>query len=241
MGEHDWLERGHGGGEGLQPLIKGSSGRALDRVSIRSVLRGTTPPRTPRRRTKALVGWLLYCATAVGGTAAAFTVRDTLFPALGAPTQRGVWATSNVDTTVSVQHGSTTTVSRDVVILEAAMQREIVESASQSSIDAATVTTAPAAEQAPDGSVDGRDPASNRGPGGTVAVTDEGPASGPEPGTTIDEHPTDTSTPPTLGEPTPPSTPDPTVTTTTVQGDGGKGKGGGGGGGGDGGRTTTLP
>jgi hypothetical protein len=190
----------------------------------------------------------LYCATAVGGTAAAFTVRDTLFPALGAPTKRGVWATSNVDTTVSAQqHGSTTTMSRDVVILEAAMQQEIVESASQSSIDAATVTTAPVAEQAPNSSVDDRVPGSNRGPGGIVAGTDEGPASGPGPGTTIDQHPTDTSTPPTnpptLGEPAPPSTPDPTVTTTTVQGDGGKGKGGGGGGGGggDGGRTTTLP
>lgn len=241
VGEDDWLERGHGGGEGLQPLIKGSSGRAADRVSIRSVLRGTTPPRTPRRRTKALVGWLLYCATAVGGTAAAFTVRDTLFPALGAPTKRGVWATSNVDTTVSVQHGSTTTMSRDVVVLEAAMQQEIVESASQSSIDAATVPTAPADEQAPNSSID-RDPGGNRGPAGTVAVTDEGPASGPGPGTTIDEHPTDTSTPPTLGEPTPPTTADPNVTTITGDVSGkGKGGGGGGGGGGDGGPTTTLP
>jgi hypothetical protein len=162
-----------------------------------------------------------------------------------------VWATANVDTTISVQRGPTTTMNRDVVILEAAMQQEIVESASRSSIDAATVTTAPAAEQATNTSVDGRDPGSNRGPAGTVAITDEGPASGPGPGTTIAEHPTDTSTPPTLGEPppptlgepTPPSTPDPTVPTTTVQGDGGKGKGkgGGGGGGGDGGRTTTLP
>jgi hypothetical protein len=118
MGEDDWLERGHGGGEGLKPLIKDSSDRAPDRVSIRGVLRGTTPPPKPRRRTKALVGWLLYCATAVGGTAAAFTVRDTLFPSLGAPTKRGVWATSNVDTTlVPLQHGSTTSMSRDAVVI----------------------------------------------------------------------------------------------------------------------------
>ena len=58
----EWLEHGHGGGEGLQPMIKGSTARAADRVSIRSVLRGSdgAPPRATRRRTKALVGWLLY-------------------------------------------------------------------------------------------------------------------------------------------------------------------------------------
>ena len=127
--------------------------------------------------------------------------------------------------------------SRDVVILEAAMQQEIVESASQSSIDAATVTAAPAAEQAPNSSIDDRVPGSNRAPGGTVAVTDEGPAGGPAPGTTVDEHPTDTSTPPTLGEPTPPSTADPNVTTTTD----GSGKGNGGGDGKGGGDHSTLP
>src|SRR3954452_14084832 len=89
VGDEDWLERGHGGGESLQPLIKGSSDRATDRVSVRAVLLGASAAlyRRPRRRTKALVGWLLYCATAVGGTAAAFTVRDTLFPSLRARTK----------------------------------------------------------------------------------------------------------------------------------------------------------
>lgn len=242
MGEDDWLERGHGGGEGLKPLIKGSSDRAPDRVSIRGVLRGTTPPPKPRRRTKALVGWLLYCATAVGGTAAAFTVRDTLFPSLGAPTKRGVWATSNVDTTLTpLQHGSTTSMSRDAVVLEAAMQEEIIEGTPTSSVDAATVPTEPAAEHGPITSVDNLDPARGKGPS-TVTIVDEGPASGPGPGTTIDEHPSDTSPPTTIGEPTSPLTPDPSVTTTTVDPDpSGKGGGGGGGKGKGGGDHTTLP
>jgi hypothetical protein len=66
-------------------MIKGSSTRGADRVSVRAVLRGVpaAAQRPPRRRTKALVGWLIYCGVAIGGTAAAFTVRDTLFPALG--------------------------------------------------------------------------------------------------------------------------------------------------------------
>src|SRR3954469_10583543 len=93
VGDEDWLERGHGGGESLRPLIKGSPDRAADRVSVRAVLLGASAAakRPPRRRTKALVGWLLYCSTAVGGTAAAFTVRDTLFPSLGAPTEAAIW------------------------------------------------------------------------------------------------------------------------------------------------------
>ena len=81
-------------------MIKGSSSRAVDRVSIRSVLRGTDSAEAAncrRRRNKALVGWLLYCATAVGGTAAAFTVRETLFPSLGAPTNKGVVGQSGHD------------------------------------------------------------------------------------------------------------------------------------------------
>jgi hypothetical protein len=186
-----------------------------------------------------LVGWLLYCATAVGGTAAAFTVRDTLFPSLGAPTKRGVWATSNVDTTlVPLQHGSTTSMSRDAVVLEAAMQEEIIEGTPTSSVDAATVPTAPA-EHGPITSVDNLDPARGKGPS-TVTIVDEGPASGPGPGTTIDEHPSDTSPPTTIGEPTSPLTPDPGVTTTTVDPDP-SGKGGGGGKGKGGGDHTTLP
>jgi hypothetical protein len=71
-------------------MIKGSSAAGA-RASIRQTLRGgdaSTGRRRVRRRTKALVGWMLYCLTAVGGTAAAWTVRETLFPALGAPTQR---------------------------------------------------------------------------------------------------------------------------------------------------------
>ena len=75
-------------------MIKGSSTRGADRVSVRAVLRGVpaAAQRPPRRRTKALVGWLIYCGVAVGGTAAAFTVHDALFPALGsAPTPNKVW------------------------------------------------------------------------------------------------------------------------------------------------------
>ncbi len=108
VGDQDWLDKGHGAGEGLQPMIKRSAPHAFDRVSIRSVLRGTDAPK-PRnsRRNKALVGWLLYCATAVGGTAAAFTVRDTLFPSLGAPTDNRVWP--NPDTTLTTEHGSAST------------------------------------------------------------------------------------------------------------------------------------
>src|SRR4249920_1226193 len=106
MGEHDWLERGHGGGEGLQPMIKGSAAVVAARASIRSVLRGTDVPmsrrRPTRRRTKALVGWMLYCFTAVGGTAAAFTVRDTLFPSLGdSPSAQPLWGDKPVESTPS--------------------------------------------------------------------------------------------------------------------------------------------
>jgi len=81
-------------------MINASADRASDRVSVRDVLRGaqTAVKRPPRRRTKALVGWLLYCVTAVGGTAAALSVHDTLFPTLGGSTQTGpltgVWKSS---------------------------------------------------------------------------------------------------------------------------------------------------
>lgn len=102
MGEQDWLETGHGAGDGLQPLVKGPVA-AAGRVSIRQVLRGTdapvTPRRRPRRRTKALVGWLVYSMTAVGGTAAAWTVRETLFPSLGAPPAPQLWGETNPVTT----------------------------------------------------------------------------------------------------------------------------------------------
>jgi hypothetical protein len=238
VGEHDWLDRGHGGGEGLQPLIKGSSGRGSDRVSIRGVLRGITPTRKPRRRAKALIGWLLYCATAVGGTAAAFTVRDTLFPSLGAPTNRSVWASSNVDNTLWTEHGSSTSLSSETRILEAAVMEEIVQGQPSSSTDeaaaaaAVTVPTAYVAAQKPNTTVDNRDPGTDRRPG-TVDIVDQAPATGPGPGTTVDGKPTDTSTPSTVGEPTSTSTSDPGVTTTSVaDGDGSgrhknKGKGGG--------------
>ncbi len=239
MGENDWLERGHGGGEGLRPLIKGSADGAADRVSIRSVLRGTTPPRKPRVRTKALIGWLLYCATAVGGTAAAFTVRDTLFPALGAPTERGVWASANVDSTRTIEQASTSTIDTDTAFLEAAVLKAIVEDAPESSINAGTVPETTVADQGPNTSVDNGAPGPHREPG-TVVIVDEGPSGGP--GSTVDAQPTDTSTPPTVAEPTVPSTstPDPTATTTSMPSSDASGHGGGGDGGSGGGHTT-LP
>ncbi len=189
MGDQDWLERGHGSGAGLQPMIKGSSGRVGDRVSIRSVLRGADAPRRTRRRTKALVGWLLYCCTAVGGTAGAWTVRETLFPSLGAPTTRSVWENPRVDTPVTTEHGSRSTESTEG--LETAAIETVVDTTQPSITDQTAPSDSSSGEVpgipvADNGSGSGKTPAT-----GTTIAAD--PSSDPGPGTTIADDPSDTS------------------------------------------------
>jgi hypothetical protein len=230
VGDKDWLEEGHGGGEGLQSMIKGTSSPAGDRVSIRNVLRGSehAPPRPTRRRTKAMVGWLLYCCTAVGGTAAAFTVRETLFPSLGSPTKPALWITSKIDSTLSTEHGSTSTAHADTTVVVSTTIATTV-SAPSSSVEAQTVPSASAQIQGP-GPENTTD---TRGPGGgapqTGTTVDDNPSSGPGPGTTADTHPTDSSTP---GSATSPPTSDDTTAsepeTEDSSGGGNSGKGGGG-------------
>jgi cytoskeletal protein RodZ len=238
VGEQDWLDTGHGGGEGLRPMIKGSSRDVPDRAPIRSVLRGADSARSPKRRkrNKALVGWLLYCATAVGGTAAAFTVRDTLFPQLDGPTRKAVWVSSNVDPTSTAAHGSSTsegasTTAKDVTTTIVAT----TVGAPALALEAQTVPTV--SNQGPSNSVNNRGPAGGAVPatGTTVAATD--PPQGPGPGTTIADDKGrggDTSTasspssaPPASADVTSASAP-PTSSDGTSPGHG-KGKGGGGG------------
>ena len=240
VGDQEWLEKGHGGGEGLRSMIKDSTVRAAERVSIRSVLRGSdgSAPRASRRRTRALVGWLLYCCTAVGGTAAAFTVRDTLFPSLGAPTKAAIWA-SSVDSTLSTEHGSSSTEGKESR-LESITVPATTASTLASSIEDQTVPASSASSEGPGSSVDNRGPGSDGPATGTTVV---GPSSGPGPGTTVDDHPTETSTPgsvstPTSADATPTSASTPAPSATDA---GQNGKGGGGGGGSPGGPPTSTP
>jgi hypothetical protein len=245
VGDQDWLDKGHGGGEGLQPMIKGSTRRVADRVSIRSVLRGdVAKPRKSRRRTKALVGWLLYCCTAVGGTAAAFTVRDTLFPSLGAPTKSALWASGKPDTTPTTEHGSTSTAGSVTAAAEITVPTTTATSPAPS-VEAPTVPSVSAAGQGPSNTVDNHGPTNATVPQTGTTVGDN-PSAGPGPGTTVDDHGTDPSTPssastPPSGQdptPTPASTPIDPTGSSTPGGQNGKGNGGGGGGdsgGGDGG------
>ncbi len=222
MGEQDWLEQGHGSGAGLQPMIKGSIRRTGERASIRSVLRGSdAPPRRSRRRTKAMVGWLLYCCTAVGGSAAAWTVRETLFPSLGAPTTRSVWENPRVDTTVTTEQASASTESS---VALAALAVDTVAT-TQATVDAQPVPSASPSTNAVDNSGSGKAPTT----GTTLA---ENPSSGPGPGTTVDDHSTDTSTPDSpSGADTSTSSPNSGPSTSNLDGDSsGKGKGASGGG-----------
>src|SRR3954453_9294205 len=240
VGNEDWLERGHGGGESLRPLIKSSSDRAADRVSVRAVLRGATAAakRPPRRRTKALVGWLLYCATAVGGTAAAFTVRDTLFPSLGAPTQAGTWLNTQTRPDETIEHNSPPPPRTDAVA--GAVLVEADPSVTASSVDDQAVSSS--SDQGPGSSIDNhRAPTTRSGPG-TGTTVHVNPSSGPAPGTTVDgddpEETPHTGTTPHDNDPvtTVTTTADPSVPTTTDPDHKGKGGGGGdSGGGGDGG------
>jgi len=224
-------------------MIKGSSGKGADRVSVRAVLRGVpaAAKRPPRRRTKALVGWLIYCSVAVGGTAAAFTVRDTLFPALGsAPTPHNVWGNDAVAADETTEHNSTPVPGTDV--FEQVVLAETDPSITASSLDDATVPSV--SIEGPDSSIDGHGPGTQTGPNTTV---DDNPNRGPGPGTTVDDHDPEATSPTTPAHDDDPattaSTPDPNVTGTTVADDSGKGKGGGGGGGdsGGGGGGPTSP
>jgi hypothetical protein len=240
----DWLETGHGGGEDLRPMIKGSSRHAPDRVSIRSVLRGADSSRSPkqRKRNKALVGWLLYCATAVGGTAAAFTVRDTLFPQLGAPTRKAVWQSSNIDTTLTSEHASSTTHRASTTATDETTTTVLVTTASAPPQLAAEAQSVPSvSNKGPSNSVDNRGPSGGGVPAtGTTIASDE-PSQGPGPGTTIADagKGTDSSTPSSASTPGSASTPSSSVDVTSAtnpptSSDGtspnhGKGKGGGGG------------
>ena len=260
----DWLERGHGGGDGLRPMIKGSSERAADRVSIRSVLRGgdVRSPRKSRRRTKALVGWLLYCCIGVGGTAAAFAVRDTLFPQLGGPTQ-ALWVGPAPEGPLTTEHGASSREGDNTtpITIAPAIVAAAEEAGPGSSIDAQTVPSALSPDAGNAVGIHG--PSANAGPATGTSVA-QGPGGGH--GIIVDEHPTDTSN----SGAAPSASPDPTVTTVSTPGaptpststpvaadssgkgkggggGGGDGGGGGGGGGSDGGHggdpapTTTIP
>ena len=239
VGEIDWLERGHGGGDGLRPMIKGAAGRVADRVSIRSVLRGgdIRTARKPRRRTKLLVGWLVYCCIAVGGTAAAFTVRATLFPQLGGPTQ-ALWVSPAPAVPLTTEHGATSTEgdTTPLAIQAAVILAAVEPDGPSSSVDAQTVPSASSPDADQGNANDDRGRGANAGPS-TGTIVAQGPGGGH--GTIVDETPTiaPNSEPGTSGDPTT------TVSTTGTSGptttvpdvDGGKGKGGGGGGGGGGG------
>jgi uncharacterized membrane protein YgcG len=238
------LERGHGGGEGLRPLIKGSSTKGADRVSVRAVLRGvpTATKRPPRRRTKALVGWLIYCGVAAGGTAAAFTVRDTLFPALGsAPNSEKVWD-NDPAAHETTEHNSTPAPGTDA--FDQAVLVETDPSVTASSVDDATVPSV--SNEGPGSSIDGHGPGTQSGPNTTV---DDNPNRGPGPGTTVDDHDPEATSPTSVPHDDDPvtsatTTPDPNAPGTTVADNSGKGKGGGGGGGdsgGGGGDHATAP
>jgi uncharacterized membrane protein YgcG len=240
VGNEDWLERGHGGGESLQPLIKSAPERGADRVSVRGVLGGasTAAKRPPRRRTKALVGWLLYCATAVGGTAAAFTVRDTLFPSLGAPTKAATWLNRAAAPHNTAPTETTPPPGSDAVA--GAILVETNPSVIPPSVEDQTVPST--SDQGTSSSTQGRAPTARSGPG-TGTTVDDNPSRGPGPGTTVDEDDpaatSPTGTTPHEDDPvtTVSTTPDPSAPATTDPDHKGKGGGGGdsGGGGGSGG------
>jgi len=228
-------------------MIKGSSTRGAERVSVRAVLRGVpaAAKRPPRRRTKALVGWLIYCAVAVGGTAAAFTVRDTLFPSLGggspAANPKGVWGDNKPPETS--EHDSTPAPGAEAV--DAAILVETDPTVTASSVDDATLPSV--SNEGPATSIDSHGPSTRTGPNTTV---DDNPNRGPGPGTTVDDHDPEATSPTTPHDDetgtTATTTPDPSGPATTVADNSGKGKGGGGGGGGGdsgggGDRSSTTP
>jgi len=223
-------------------MIKGSSTRGADRVSVRAVLRGVpaAAKRPPRRRTKALVGWLIYCGVAIGGTAAAFTVRDTLFPALGsAPTPNKVWGNDSVAADETTEHNSTPVPGTDV--FDQAVLVETDPSVTASSIDDATVPSV--SNEGPASSIDSHGPGTQTGPNTTV---DDNPNRGPGPGTTVDDNDPQATSPTSVPHDDDPvttatTTPDTDAPGTTVADNSGKGKGGGGGGSGSGGGGGSDP
>jgi hypothetical protein len=242
VSEQDWLDHGHGGGEGLRPMIKSS---AAGGVSSGDVLGGSSwvgSRRGPRRRTKALVGWLLYCCTAVAGMAAAWTVRETLFPSLGAPTARSIW-----------EDPTATTITAGEVESESSEGRETaptvpipttVVTTSESSIGAKAGPSASLPGVAPTNSVDnhGSGGGNSPGTGTTVAGNASGNGSG-GPGATVDDHGGKVSTSASVPNPPQPtaSTPSSVTTDTSSGHQSGKGGSGSGGGGGGGSSSTSTP
>lgn len=203
-------------------MIKGTTGGVAQRVSIRSVLRGSetsAPRRRPRRRTKIMVGWLLYCCTAVGGTAAAFTVRDTLFPALGSPTTRSLWVSANPETTPATDAASTSA-KNDTSVAD----DTVVATTVASSIDDQTAAGSVPDDSTADSTAD--DHGANSGPqtGTTVAGNNTGTTA-----TTVDDHPDGVNS----------STPSSVDSTQSSAPDAGHQKGKGGGSGGGGSETST--
>ena len=199
-------------------MIKESTPAAFDRVSIRSVLRGTEAPK-PRgssRRNKALVGWLLYCAVALGGTAAAFSVRDTLFPSLGASTDNRVWPNPKaVDSTVTSEHGSSTIAEAATTAAAAAALVEATATPTVASVEPETVPTVSNPSQGPGNSIDSSGPGGGATPAPGTTVDDS--SKGPGPGTTVAEHPTETSTPGSAS--TPPASADAPATSASTPAD----------------------
>lgn len=267
MGEQDWLEHGHGSGDTLQPMIKSAGGNG-QRVSIRQVLRGSNSPVgrfRPRRRTKVLVGWLAYCLTAVGGTAAAWTVREALFPS-GGPSTKSVWVNPGHDTVPPAKDDSDEAIVSPTTVAQVAAGVTVAPlaggvadaaAAVSSSLpggDGASPTVPSGAQSANPGSGTGAAPSAGTpaAPRPVTATTTEvgnnGGQAGPGPTTAPVVPPTTPgpkATQPTIPDPPTSQAPNaspPPATADTVPDESGKGKGGGGGGNGGGGTTpTTTP
>jgi hypothetical protein len=228
VGEQEWLEQGHGNGDALKPMIEGPARDAGERVSNARLSRTsalTATRRGSRRRTRALVGWLLYCCTAVGGTAAAWTVRETLFPSVGAPTARTVWDNPGTDTTPPTPTDAATP-STEVVetALNAATAATTPEPASEEAVNSAS---GPGGD--PTNIIDDHRANAVGGPqtGTTVAgdgrrgepvttTTEAGTGLGGEAATTVDDHDPNNSTPASVSNP--PASGDPAQTTPSAPG-----------------------
>jgi hypothetical protein len=151
-------------------MIKPAAGDG-QRVSIRQVLRGSNTPVgrfRPRRRTKVLVGWLAYCLTAVGGTAAAWTVREALFPS-GGPSTKSVWVNPGHDTIPPAKDDSDDAVAPSPTVAPAAADVTVAPLAG-AVIDAATAVSS--------SSLPGRDGASPTVPVGPSGLPAANPGAG---------------------------------------------------------------
>jgi hypothetical protein len=187
---------------------------------------------------------LLYCVTAVGGTAAALSVHDTLFPTLGGSNEAGpltgVWQ-NGVNPDETTEADSTPVASTGTVAQAVSLSTE--SSVNESSSDDRTVASA-APTQAPESSIDGRVPATGGATRTGTTVSDD-PSRGPGPGTSVDDSGPRSTAPNTTkrGDDDPvttaTSTPDRTGTSTPDDQSGRGGGNGGGGGGSPGGPAST--